>query len=264
MPRDNVIFRKLKENYNIMQKYFLLLMLLVCFFCQGQATPRKSAQTLEIITGLPKPPFILEGAKSGLQLDLFRAILLPDYFVKFIPTPLGRNITSYQRSNVNGIATLPFGYKYPNMYISKPYINYQNVAISLAESNFSINSIDDLSGKSVAAFQKARKFLGDDFSKKISYLLDYREVADQMRQISMLYSRSTEVIVLDSRIFKHFIRDNADQLRYKKPVNIHYIFAEKHYSAGFDSKELCEQFDQGILRIKKEGIYQEILDRYLE
>jgi polar amino acid transport system substrate-binding protein len=239
-------------------------MLLICFFCQGQAVSQKNTKTLEIITGLPKPPFILAGAKSGLQLDLFRAALSTDYLVKFIPTPLGRNITSYQRTNVNGIATLPFGYQHPNMYISKPYINYQNVAISLAESNFSINSIDDLSGKSVAAFQKARKFLGDEFSKKISYLLDYREVADQMRQISMLYSRSTEVIVLDSRIFKHFIREHADQARYKKSINIHYIFAERSYSAGFDSKELREQFDQGVVRIKKEGIYQEILDRYLE
>ncbi len=247
-----------------MQKHFLLLMLLVCFFCQGQTIPQKSTKILEIITGLPKPPFILDGAKSGLQLDLIRATLSPDYLVKFIPTPLGRNITSYQRTSVNGIATLPLDYQHPNMYISKPYINYQNVAISLAESNFSINSIDDLSGKSVAAFQKARKFLGDDFSKKISYLLDYREIADQMRQISMLYSRSTEVIVLDSRIFKYFIRDHADQVRYKKPINIHYIFAERYYSAGFDSKELCEQFDQGMIRIRKEGIYQEILDRYLE
>jgi polar amino acid transport system substrate-binding protein len=264
MPRDNVIFRKLKENTNIMQKYFLLLNLLVCFFCQGQIISGKSTKTLEIITGLPKPPFILEGAKTGLQLDLFRAALSPDYLIDFLPVALGRNITSYQRMHVNGIATIQLGYQHPNMYISKPYINYQNVAISLTESNFSISSIDDLSGKSVAAFQNARKFLTDDFSTKMSYLLDYREVADQMKQISMLYSRRTEVIVLDYRIFKYFLRDNVDQARYKKPVAIHYIFDKVSYSAGFDSKELCEQFDRGIVRIKKEGIYQEILDRYLE
>ena len=247
-----------------MHKYFYLLLLTVCFFCQAQTEHQSETKTLEVITGLPKPPFILEDTNSGLQLDLIRAALLPDYFVKFISVPLGRNITSYQRMNVDGIATLPIGYQHPNMYISKPYIDYQNVAISLAESDFTIESIDDLSGKSVAAFQNAKKFLGEDFSKKMAYLMDYREIADQMKQISMLYSRNTEVIVLDSRIFKYFIRENAGQTRYKKAINIHYIFDERSYVAGFNTKELCEQFDLGIAKIREQGIYQQILDKYLE
>jgi len=235
-----------------------------CFFCLGQTKHQSIGNSLEIITGLPKPPFIIEGAKAGLQLDLFRAAFSSDYSIKFIPIPLGRNITSYQRMHVNGIAILPKGYQHPNMHVSKPYIVYQNVAISLAESNFTIESLDDLSGKSVAAFQNARKFLGDDFSKKMAYLMDYREIADQMKQISMLYSRSTEVIVLDSRIFKYFLRENAGQTRYKKAINIHYIFEERAYSAGFNTKELCDQFDLGIANMRVQGTYQQILDKYLK
>ena len=78
-------------------------------------------------------------------------------------------------------------------------------AVSLVDGNFSIESIQDLSGKSVIAFQNAKKFLGDDYNASVSLSTDYREIADQVQQVEMLFSRRTEVIILELNIFKYLL-----------------------------------------------------------
>jgi len=218
---------------------------------------------IELVTGLSKPPFVLEETNDGMQLDLIReAFSLSDINVKFIHMPLGRNITGFQRWDVEGVITLPIGYEHPGMFTSKPYIIYQNVAVSLTSSKFNINTLADLSGKSVAAFQNAKKFLGEEYKKTLAYSLDYREVADQSKQIAMLFSRQTEVIILDVNIFRYFMRENRAGM-YNKPFNIHYIFNERPYVAGFKTEAIRDKFDQGIQALRGNGRYKAILDKYL-
>lgn len=220
--------------------------------------------SIELVSGLSKPPFVIEENDSGMQLDIIReAFKTENIEVKFIHLPLARTITGFQRWDVDGVITLPEDYQHPGMFLSAPYISYQNVAVTLNESALSINSVADLSGKSVAAFQNAKKFLGDNYNKVLAYSLDYREIADQSKQITMLYSRQAEVIVLDVNIFKHFLRKNSGAM-YHKAVNIHYIFDERLYVAGFKNEGNRDRFDRGIRLIKDNGTYQATLDRYLQ
>ena len=195
-------------------------------------------QTLELITGLAKPPFILEDQQRGLQLDLIReAFASENLSVHFNAMPLGRNLTGFRRMNADGIITLPPSYEHPALFMSKPYIIYQNVAVSLAEDNFTIDKISDLSDKSIIAFQNAKKFLGEDYEGAIAYSMDYREVPDQMKQIELLFLRRTEVIILDINIFKYFVKTQKNAL-FNKPFSYHYIFqAGSRYK-----KKLCPFF----------------------
>lgn len=223
------------------------------------------AQELQInvVAGLPKAPFIIEENGKGLQLDLIReALKFENVSVHFTHGPLARLIMNYQSLGADGISLLPTGYSYPGVFLSMPYIQYQNVAVSLAESNISINTIDELSGKSVAAFQNARKYLGDDFGNIMDFSIDYREVAKQSKQIEMLFLRHTEVIVLDVDIFKDFLKNNQEALFYKEVV-IHPIFPVKHFSMGFRDEKIKNQFNKGLQLLKDQGEYQNIKDRYL-
>lgn len=222
-----------------------------------------SHHNIEMLAGLPKPPFIIEKNGAGLQLDIIReAFTAVNHSVSFSHIPLGRSISAFNRFNVDGIVTLPVNYQHPDIYISKPYVKYQNVAVSLSSKNFVLNSIQDLTGKNVIAFQNAKKFLGDEYNASVSLSTDYREIADQMQQIKMLFSHRTEVIVLDVNIFKFFVKSNVDEL-YNKAFTIHYIFDEREYAAGFDTKQQRDLFDRGMALIKEQGIYQLVLDRYL-
>jgi polar amino acid transport system substrate-binding protein len=227
----------------------------------NEITPRK---TIDLLAGLPKPPFIVEENGGGLQLDLVReAFASVNEQVSFTHLPLGRSITGFQSLNADGIITLPSDYQHPSIFISKPYVAYQNVAISLTDSNVNIEKFADLSGKSVIAFQSAKKFLGDDYNASISLSIDYRELADQSQQIEMLFSRRTEVIILDLSIFKYFVKQHTGG-KYSQPYNIDYIFDERLYSAGFSSELYRDMFDRGISKIREQGVYQLVLDRYLE
>jgi polar amino acid transport system substrate-binding protein len=227
-------------------------------------SPSHKTHRIEVLAGLPKPPFIIEKDGAGLQLDLIReAFISVNHTVSFTHLPFGRSISGFKRFNADGIATLPADYQHPSIYLSKPYIKYQNVAVSLVDGNFSIESIQDLSGKSVIAFQNAKKFLGDDYNASVSLSTDYREIADQVQQVEMLFSRRTEVIILELNIFKYFVKSHVGG-RYNQNFIIHRIFAEREYAAGFNTKQHRDMFDQGISLIKEQGVYQLVLDRYLQ
>ncbi len=240
-----------------------LLIILLCVNSFDLTAEEKSPYELELVTGLPKPPFILENLKSGLQLDVIsEAFATQNMKIDFVAMPLGRNITGFQRGNVDGVITIPPQYKYPSMHISEPYIQYQNVAVSLADSHIDLDSIKDLSAYSIIAFQNAKKFLGEDFADVAAYSIDYRELANQKQQIEMLFSRRVEVIVLDLNIFKYFVREHAAEIG-GIAFEIHYLFPERGYSVGFKKEEHMKMFNDGIAIIKANGTYQTILDNYL-
>jgi polar amino acid transport system substrate-binding protein len=222
------------------------------------------SSNLEIIAGLSKPPFIIEDNNSGIELDIFHAAFEKfNKEVTFIHVPFGRTINSFHRLNVAGIITVLPDYQHPKAFVSAPYITYQNVAVSLRENEFTIDDITSLSGKSMVAFQNARKYLGAEFLKSINASMEYREVADQMKQIDMLFLRRAEVIILDINIFKYFMKTHSSG-RYSQAFNVHYIFNERPYSAAFKLEKNRDLFDEGIKLIKKQGTYQSIMDKYLE
>jgi polar amino acid transport system substrate-binding protein len=219
---------------------------------------------IEIMAGLAKPPFIVEENGKGIELDIFHAAFATvNKEVTFIHVPFGRTITSLQRLNADGIITVLPKYKHPSLFVSQPYITYQNVAVSLLDNQLEIDDIESLSGKTMIAFQNAHKYLGDEFNKSTKSSLGYREVADQMKQIEMLFMRRTEVIILDINIFKFFLKTHTSS-HYEQPFKVHYIFKERPYSAAFKTAKDRDMFDQGIKSIKAQGTYQAIMDKYID
>ena len=242
-----------------------IIFTLFSFFCLSWhvTAQERSPNDLELVTGLPKPPFILENSKTGLQLDLIsEAFATQNMNIDYVSMPLGRNITGFQRGNVDGVITVPPSYKYPSMYVSKPYINYQNIAVTLSDSHIELASIKDLSAFSIIAFQNAKKFLGDEFADIAAYSVDYRELANQKQQFDMLFSRRAEVIILDVNIFKYFVRKYGSDV-VNSAFEMHYLFPEREYSIGFKKKEHMEAFNEGLQTIIENGTYQVILDNYL-
>jgi len=257
---------------NFKKQYSLLFSILALFttsptYSNTETLPENEKlipPAIELVAGLPKPPFILDEKGNGMQLDIIReAFSYEQQKVNFVNMPFGRNVTGFLRLNADGIITLPTEYEHPSLFISKPYIIYQNVAVSLSENEFSISKIEDLTDKSIVAFQNAQKFLGDTYSKTVAYSMDYQEVANQLNQIEMLFLRRTEVIVLDINIFKYFVKTHTESM-FQKPFSVHYIFNERPYSIGFKSKEMKDIFDAGIQTMKDSGSYQVIVDNYLQ
>jgi polar amino acid transport system substrate-binding protein len=222
-------------------------------------------KNIELTAGLSKPPFVIEDNKQygGIQLDLITEIFaIENQPISFIHLPLARSFSSVNKWHTDGTITLPSTHKQKNVFVSEPYISYQNVAITLAEDNLTIDKLNDLAGKHIVAFQTARKFLGNNYSQTIEKAADYQEIADQMIQIELLFIKRTQVLILDINILKHFLFNHHDS-KYNKPYKIHHLFAPRVYSAGFKSKVVRDQFNRGLAIIKANGKYQKVLDKYL-
>jgi len=223
------------------------------------------SDVIELTAGLSKPPFVIENNKhySGIQLDLITEIFaVENQPVSFIHLPLARSFSTVNKWHSDGTITLPTTHKQKNVFISDAYISYQNVAITLIEDNLTIDELDDLSGKNIIAFQTARKFLGSDYIQAIKNAEYYQEMADQIKQIELLYIKRTQVLILDINILKHFL-SNHRELKYNKPYKVHRLFSTRVYAAGFKSKAVRDQFNRGLSVIKANGKYQKILDKYL-
>ncbi len=230
--------------------------------------PRLSlAQSKEPITltaGLSKPPFVIEddNQKIGIQLELIKAAFSTEQRdVSFLHLPLSRSFSSIEKWHSDGTITLPLNYKREGVYLSLPYISYHNVLVTLAEDKIELTNINDVAEKKVVAFQTAQHFLGDEFESAVQGAQDYREMADQAKQIEMLFMKRAEILVLDISIFKYFLLQHSDK-KYKKPYVVHSFFKPANYSAGFKNKLIRDEFNRGLNTIKMNGTYQKILDKY--
>jgi len=243
----------------------VIQILLVLSYCFSFTAFGDHAEGIEMTAGLSKPPFVVENNKhySGIQLDLINEIFaVENQKVSFIHLPLSRSFSTVNKWHSDGTITLPSTHQQKNVFLSEPYISYQNVAVTLVEDNIKIDKIDDLVGKRIVAFQTAQKFLGDKYIQAIESAAHYQEVADQLKQIELLYIKRTQVLILDINILKHFLFSHRDQ-KYSKPYKVHQIFKPRIYAAGFKSKAIRDQFNRGLAVIKANGKYQQILDKYL-
>ncbi|WP_448248555.1 substrate-binding periplasmic protein [Thalassotalea agariperforans] len=224
----------------------------------------KAERRITLLTGLPKPPFILEDGQSGLQLDIIReALACENIDVEFINIPAGRNITSLKTLGADGMITLPADFDHPGIFVSTPYIYYQNVAVSLTDNHLNIEQFDDLTLLSVVAFQNAKKFLPPAYANAVNAGIEYREIADQNKQIEMFYRRNIEVIILDLSILKYFLKHHKASI-YQKDITIHSLFDKGGYAIGFKDENLLARFEKGLTCLKENQGYQKIIAFYGE
>jgi len=223
---------------------------------------------IEMLAGLSKPPFVIAEKEKGIQLEIIKAAFeKSDKFVHFTYLPLSRHLDVLHGRDFDGIITLSENDKEWGICLSNPYIVYQNVVVTLKESALTINEFEDLVNLKVAAFQNATRFLGEKYNSTFKNSDSYTEIADQKSQVNLLFSGRVDALVMEVSIFKHLLankrHESAMSKIYNKKFEIHFLFNPKAYSAGFKSKQLCQQFDQGINAIMEDGSYQQIIDSYI-
>jgi polar amino acid transport system substrate-binding protein len=206
---------------------------------------------------------------KGIQVAIIEAAFAKsDRLVRFTYLPLSSHLDIFHSREFDGIMTLTEHEKEWGIHLSPPYIVYQNVVVTLADSALKINAIDDLTNLKVAAFQNATKFLGESYSDTFKNTANYTELADQKIQIDLLFSGRVDALVMDVNVFKHLLakqrNDKFSPKIYDKRFVTHFLFTPSAYTAGFKNKQLCQQFDKGINAIMADGSYQKIIDSYLQ
>lgn len=147
-------------------------------------------------------------------------------------------------------------------------IEYQNYVVTLGDEAEVITKLEDMSDMSVLAFNNAVKYLGPEFAAMAENNPQYQELADQQLQVRMLYSRRVNAVVSDKRIFLYWrskLRESAvgKSLDLTPEVVFHPIFEPAPRNLFFRAEPLRKLFNEGLSLIRKGGVFEAIIDRYV-
>lgn len=219
-------------------------------------------ELIEIATRVNLPPYVVDGAAHGIEIDLVKAILQGSgYEPVFIQQPRVRMISAFENGHMNGILT-------QNVLASNVgcatdwYIAHQNVAISLASRGLQIDSLDDVTGLSILSFSGATRYLGPDFQQAVAHTKRYTESGDQGKHIQLLYKGRFDAVIGDRWILALAQKSHFTATGDYRELQYHPIMEPSLYVARFHDQRVCDAFNLGLRRLRADGSYAEIWNGY--
>lgn len=226
-----------------------------------------SGKPLKLVMGLALPPYIISESKSGIEYEVVtKALAEKGHTFEPISVPLKRVPMTLELPDVDGALTLTSDFKFSSkVFLSKPYISYQNFAIALQKNKLSINSIEQLKDFSIAAFQNAAIYLGPMFAALVKNHSNYNEFSRQVVQNRMLFRGRVDVVVGDKNIFRYYNREISKEFDTKQIVDYFPIFPPNHYVIAFKERQIRDDFNIGLQKIfkKNPNLLEKLETKYL-
>jgi polar amino acid transport system substrate-binding protein len=149
---------------------------------------------------------------------------------------------------------------------SDNFMQYHNRAFVLKSRNLPIRNLGDLKGKSIAAFQGADKYLGEEFRRVIAGNSKYNEMAQQEAQTQMLLLGRVEVAVMDESIFRFYRQKLIAEGKVDKAWDYLglELFPPTPYKAAFIDAKVRDDFNKRIAAMRKDGRYAAVYRKYTE
>ncbi len=226
--------------------------------------PAQAAE-VRVAFGQSVAPFADAQDGTGVEVDIIRAALQAvGYTVRPVFMPSARKMLALRNGEVEAAATLS-PQDGPDACFSDVYIYYQDFAITPKGRYPKGLRLTDLAELRVVAYQLATHHLGPEYAATVKNNPRYMEQADQLSQLRMLFGGQADVIVAERHIFEHQLKRLAES-RFKErpfPVDFMPLFKPVAYRVAFKDLALCEQFNAGLSRIRREGVLERISAAYL-
>lgn len=230
----------------------------------------KASKALNVGVSFAIPPWVITESDSGIELDILKEALSPaGYEIQTNYLSFALSYSLFEAGKLDAVINAKESIL-KSGFLSEPVVTFQNVAVSLKSRNYPEEfSPSFLVDKSVIAFQNASILLNDEFKAMTKQNQMYQEVANQSLQINLLMIRDINFIVMDKRIFNYYLqqaKNSPNLVRVKskldQAIRFHYIFEPNHYRFAFKSKKVRDDFNAGLAKIKNNGVYEEIFNRY--
>lgn len=239
-------------------------------FTMAVASTNASAKTVEIGFANHTAPFVLPDRDNpGIAVEIVReAFKAVGHDVRPLLQSWKRIKEEVKLGRLDAAAgAMPGGEE--GLYYSEPCIAFDNMAIVRERDGIDIRGIGDLPGHSIVAWQDAHDHLGGEFQKLFGrhvdadYVSRYFDLADQAAQVRMFWSGRADVIVIDDVIFDYMTSTMVDDFDTTPEVRRHRIFGGLTvFSVAFSDPELRDQFDQGLVQLRRRGEIERIYAKY--
>lgn len=239
-----------------------------CITLLATALPATAAD-VRMIFGLAVPPYVIKDNNSGYELEIIKeALAVKGHTLKPVYAAFGATKNMLKDKAAEGAQRgnpdLPESDGY--FYAAEPTVVYEDYAITLKKNNLAINSVADLKGKSIVAYQGATTFIGPDYAAAVKGNPQYQENSNSRRVVQMTYAGGVQVAVFDINIFKYFAAALKGEMDTSAEVTFHKIFPPstlKTNNAVFLDKQVRDDFNAGLAQLKKSGRYQAIIKKYV-
>ncbi|MGF1508865.1 MAG: substrate-binding periplasmic protein [Myxococcota bacterium] len=210
----------------------------------------------------PWPPYVEDGAESGLSVDLVHtALRRAGYRPVSVAKPIGTLLPALRTGSADGSVAL---WKSPEreryLLYSDPYLQNRLVVVGRNGTDVTARRLEDLAGKRVAivadyAYGTALKQTAD------VNLIEGRNDEDNLRSLLM---GEVDYILADEVLVAHLFQRYGDEARRlltagKVPLvmrNLHFAIRREFPEA----ERLVKAFNREILRMEADGSYNRILD----
>jgi polar amino acid transport system substrate-binding protein len=234
------------------------------------ATAAVPAAELLIAHGLDKPPFVFGSEQRGLEVDIMReALAYRGHTMRVVHVPNKRLQVAIGTGGVDGAATVRQAED--GSHYSDDFISFENVAITRRSDAIRLDSVDDLKGHTLVAWQNAWRDLGPKFEAafnpnvKAPYRDAYSELPSQRNQNLMFWLGRAQVIIVDRTIFLWYRKELATQVDTSAEVVFHTIFPRRtHFQAAFKERRIRDDFNEGLRHLRETGRYRQLYDAYVK
>lgn len=221
-----------------------------------------NADTINVAAGWARPPYINPIDHTGFELDIIRQVLSKmGHKTKVVYVPHHNTIQMLKAGQVHMALTLNEGIGIHSSLLSAPYIDYQNVVLSLKGRGFKINELRDLSMLRVIGFQSAKDVLGDEYAVIMKGNNLYFEMADQEKQVELLLQGSVDAIVVDLNVFDYLSKKLTGKSQFEK-IKVHPFFDINSYRVGFSDKIMKNAFDVQLKNYLVSDTYKKLKTQY--
>jgi len=240
--------------------YFLFISLLVC------SSTSIAQQVLKVGVG-NFPPFFIENGNKGIFIEIIDEIFkqLPQYKVEYVFMSNHRILHEINHGESIDVACNIFPESKVKAFLSEPVFRFRDVAISKKTDQIKINTIADLHGKSIAAYQGATELLGDKFKQMTKTNLQYSEHAHPKETTLLMISGKKDIRIGDINIFRYDLNNK----HYDKDVSIahsdftvHYLWPTVYTHMAFKDPLLKNVVDEVIQKLKLSGTMDKIYAKH--
>jgi polar amino acid transport system substrate-binding protein len=213
------------------------------------------------------PPFVFED--RGIEIDLFEEALKSyGYSIKPLYLSYARLQVAMEQQDIDIVATVPQDFEDERYHFVDQTIYFENYVITKAQDKLSVENLSELSKISIATWQNAHQALGPEFEKIFRpdgdfFDKSYYEIPSQQDQCRMFWAGRVQSLIIDKAIFLWYQKNLRDEFDTSKKVTYHDLFPGRtYYKSMFRSKEIRTLFNDAFLKMKADGRYQAIWDRY--
>lgn len=208
------------------------------------------------------PPYVMENATKGLEVDLMRRALA-DASLSFTQMPYAELQTAVQQGGVD----VSIGVRRSDdagVHYSEPFITFENVAVSRKSDDLKIDTVDDLGDHKVLTWQGADRELGEAFERLFGpgapHRGHYVEVANQKEQVRQFWEDKGSIAVIDRSIFVYFTKELGHAMN---EADLHRLFPPiTDFRVAFKDPALRDTFNLRQAEMCRTGEYEALLERY--